>query len=266
MSTLMETEQIKETVAQEQPATEVQEQEHLISEEQVQDLHRVEVSGRAYCVVKRTMDAILSALALTVLLLPMAVIALIIYINDPGKVIFAQNRVGKGGKLFRIYKFRTMWLTAPKYMATSDVEDPRKYLTPLGRVLRRWSLDELPQLFNVFKGDMSLVGPRPLIPNEEEIHTMRERFGVYSVRPGVTGLAQINGRDMVTPAEKVHWDVRYLEHFGPVLDLKILFATVPKIFGHEGVVEGYGSHGEFKCGDTLHPETETESVRVGTNG
>lgn len=93
---------------------------------------------------------------------------------------------------------------------------------------------------------MSLVGPRPLIQNEEDIHIMRDRFGVYSVRPGVTGLAQINGRDLVSPAEKVHWDVRYVEHLGFWLDVKILFATVPKIFGGEGVVEGYGNDGWSK--------------------
>lgn len=216
-----------------------------ITEEQVADLRRIDVSGRGYCIFKRAVDIVLSALALLVLALPMAVIALIIYIKDPGTIFFTQQRVGLGGKLFKIYKFRTMQMNTPKYMATSDVGDPKQYLTPLGRVLRKWSLDELPQLINVFKGDMSLVGPRPLIPNEEEIHAMRDRFGVYTVRPGVTGLAQINGRDTVTPAEKVRWDVCYLEHFGLLLDLKILLATVPKVFGQEGVVEGYGSHGEY---------------------
>ena len=240
MPTLLQTEQEKETV--------VQSENQLIAENQVADLQRVDVTGRAYCVVKRIVDVVVSALALLVLLVPMAVIALLIRVTDPGKVIFSQKRVGQNGKLFRIYKFRTMRVNAPKYMATSDVDDPKKYLTSLGRVLRKWSLDELPQLVNVLKGDMSLVGPRPLIPNEEEIHTMRERFGVYSVRPGVTGLAQINGRDTISPAEKVRWDVRYVENFGPVLDLKILVATVPKVFGREGVVEGYGNHGEFEKG------------------
>lgn len=221
-------------------------QEQQITETQVQDLHRIDVSGRAYCGIKRALDVILSAMALLVLALPMVVIALIIYIKDPGTIFFTQQRVGLRGKHFKIYKFRTMQMNAPKYMATSDVNDPKQYLTPLGRVLRKWSLDELPQLINVFKGDMSLVGPRPLIPNEEEIHRMRKRFGVYTVRPGVTGLAQINGRDLVSPSEKVHWDVCYLEHFGFLLDLKILLATVPKVFGQEGVVEGYGCHGEYQ--------------------
>ena len=217
---------------------------HLITEDQVQDLQRVDVPGRFCCGVKRVLDFILSALGLAVLLVPLAITALVVYIDDPGNVFFCQKRVGRNGKLFKLYKFRTMKRDTPKYMATMDVDDPDKYITRVGRVLRKLSLDEIPQLINVLKGDMSLVGPRPLIPNEEEIHAMRERFGVYAVRPGVTGLAQINGRDTVSPAEKVRWDVRYVEHFGFWLDVKILFATVPKIFGGEGVVEGCGSHGE----------------------
>lgn len=230
----------------------------LITEEQVRDLHRVEMPGKRYHFFKRTVDIVLSAMALIALIVPMLVIALLIAIFDPGKIFFTQKRVGKDGKLFNIYKFRTMRMDAFKYMATSDVDDPRKYLTPLGRNLRKCSLDELPQLINVLRGDMSLVGPRPLIPNEEDIHIMRERFGVYSVRPGITGLAQINGRDTISPAEKVRWDVRYVENFGPVLDMKILFATVPKVFGREGIVEGYGSHGEFK-------ENKTTEAGVGNN-
>lgn len=216
-------------------------QHNLITEEQVQDLQRVNVSGGFYCGAKRVLDFILSALGLTVLLVPLALTALVVYIDDPGNIFFCQKRVGRNGKLFRLYKFRTMRMETPKYMATSDVDDPNKYITRVGHVLRKLSLDEIPQLFNVLKGDMSLVGPRPLIPNEEEIHTMRHRFGVYSVRPGVTGLAQINGRDLVSPADKVRWDVRYVKNFGFGIDVKILFATVPKVFGSEGVVEGYDS-------------------------
>lgn len=228
--------------------TELKTQE-MITEEQVKDLQPVQITDKAYCAFKRAADIVLSALALAVLLIPMAVIALLISIFDPGKIFFTQKRVGRNGKLFKIYKFRTMRMNAPKYMATSEVDDPKRFLTPLGKILRKWSLDELPQLFNVLKGDMSLVGPRPLIPNEEEIHTLRHRFGVYAVRPGITGLAQVNGRDLVSPGEKVRWDVQYLKDFGLLLDLKILFATVPKVFGREGIVEGYGSHGEYESAE-----------------
>lgn len=211
----------------------------LITEEQVKDLHRVNASGKKYMFIKRGLDIVLSAVGLLLLALPLAVVALVVYIDDPGKVIFSQKRVGKNGKIFRLYKFRTMRLNTPKYMATMDVDDPDKYITRVGRGLRRLSLDELPQLWNVLKGDMSIVGPRPLIPQETEIHQMRDRFGVYTVRPGVTGLAQINGRDLCTPSDKVHWDAYYVEDISFLLDAKILLATVPKIFGAEGVVEGY---------------------------
>lgn len=211
----------------------------LITEDQVQDLQPVDASGKVYMVIKRILDVLLSGMGLLVLALPLAVVALIVYLDDPGCVIFSQRRVGKQGKEFRLYKFRTMRLNTPKYMATMEVEDPDQYITRVGHVLRKLSIDELPQLWNVLKGDMSLVGPRPLIPQEEEIHQMRERFGVYTVRPGVTGLAQINGRDLVDPADKVRWDVRYVENISFWLDVKIAFATIPKIFGGEGVVEGY---------------------------
>lgn len=213
----------------------------LIAEETVQDLKRVYIHKRVYCKCKRLMDLLLSAVGLLVLLIPFTVIAAIIYADDPGPVIFSQYRIGRQGRRFKLYKFRTMKLDTPKYLSTMEVDDPDKYITRVGHGLRKYSLDELPQLVNVLKGDMSLVGPRPLIADEYEIHAMRTRFGVYSVRPGVTGLAQIHGRDLVSPADKVRWDVKYLQDFGLWEDLKILVATVPKVFGMEGVVEGYDS-------------------------
>ena len=208
----------------------------LISEETVDDLKRVYINKRVYCKFKRLMDTVLAAAGMIVLLIPLALIAVIIYIDDPGPVIFSQYRIGRQGKRFKVYKFRTMKQNTPKYLSTMEVENPNKYITRVGRILRKMSLDELPQLINVVKGDMSLVGPRPLISDEYEIHAMRMRFGVYSIRPGVTGLAQINGRDLVSPADKVRWDVRYLQDFGFWLDLKILIGTIPKIFDGEGVV------------------------------
>lgn len=211
----------------------------LITEADVQDLEFVDVRGRAYSIFKRAMDILLSLLAMLICALPILVISLIVYVNDPGPVIFSQYRVGKGGKRFKVYKFRTMVLNTPKYLSTKDVKNPKQYITKVGRILRKTSLDELPQLWNVFKGDMSLVGPRPLISDEIDIHQMRSRFGVYNVRPGITGLAQINGRDTLDAVEKVHWDVRYLEYYGLKMDLKILSATIPQVFGGRGVVEGY---------------------------
>ena len=210
----------------------------LIAEDLVQDLKRVYITKRGYCKFKRLMDMILALLGMIVLLIPCVVIGAIIYVDDPGPVLFTQYRVGRLGKRFKLFKFRTMKRDTPKYLSTSEVSSPDTYITRVGYFLRKYSLDELPQLINVFKGDMSLVGPRPLIADEYEIHAMRMRFGVYSIRPGVTGLAQIHGRDLVSPAEKVRWDVRYLQSFGLWGDFKILLATIPKIFGGEGVVEG----------------------------
>lgn len=214
-------------------------EETKICEEDVADLKYIEVPGLGYRIVKRAVDLLFSLVGLIVLFVPMLIISAAIYIDNPGKTIFRQYRVGRDGKRFKLYKFRTMKESTPKYLSTSEVEDPKQYLTKLGRFLRKTSLDEIPQLINVLRGDMSLVGPRPLISDEYEIHQMRMRFGVYNVRPGVTGLAQVNGRDTVTPADKVRWDVKYVENFGFKMDMKILLTTVPNVLTRRGVVEGY---------------------------
>ena len=207
----------------------------LITEESVEDLHRVDVTNGSYLAIKRLLDIVFSVLGLMVLIVPILIVAAVVYLDDPGDVIFSQNRVGRHGRKFKLYKFRTMKMETPKYMSTMELKDPDQYITRCGRFLRKTSLDEIPQLINVLKGDMSLVGPRPLISDEYEIHAMRMRFGVYSLRPGLTGLAQINGRDLVSPEEKVRWDVRYLENCGLWMDFKILLSTVPKVFRCVGI-------------------------------
>lgn len=215
------------------------EQRHcLIPEETVRDLAYVEIPDPFYSKVKRILDIFLSLFALAVLLLPMGILAFVIYLDDPGAIFFSQSRIGLHGKGFQLYKFRTMRRQTPQYRATGELDDPSRYITRIGRFLRRSSLDELPQLFNVLKGDMSLVGPRPLIAQEYEMHAMRMRFGVYNVRPGLTGLAQINGRDRVDAAAKIHWDVRYLKEFGFRTDCKVLLATIPCVLKQDGFNEG----------------------------
>lgn len=209
-----------------------------IPEDCVRDLSYVDVSDRVYGKVKRALDIVLSLIALLLLLLPMGIVALVVYLDDPGAVFFSQERVGVQGRLFRLYKFRTMRRQTPRYRASCELDDPGLYITGIGRFLRRTSLDELPQLFNVLKGDMSLVGPRPLIAEEREIHAMRMRFGVYALRPGLTGLAQINGRDRLDAGEKIRWDVKYLEDFGFATDWRILLATIPCVLKQEGYREG----------------------------
>lgn len=203
--------------------------------EPVKRLHK---TGIQYAPVKRALDIAVAAVALVLLLLPMVLIGLAIYLDDPGSVIFAQYRIGRWGKRFLVYKFRTMRRNAPEYVATADFQNPEMYITRVGHFLRKTSLDELPQLLNVLLGDMSLVGPRPLIPQEQAVHQMREQFGVYSIRPGITGLAQINGRDMLSPDEKVAYDVAYLNHFGLWQDISIFMATLPGVFTGEGILEG----------------------------
>lgn len=212
----------------------------LIHSEDVSDLHYVDISKNRYRYVKRLLDVVISAIAIVVLLIPSLVLMVAIYIDDPGDVIFRQYRVGEDGKRFRFYKFRSMRMDTPKYLSTSDVDDPDKYITRIGKFLRKSSIDELPQLLNVLKGDMSIIGPRPLISDEVEIHEMRKKFGVYSVRPGISGWAQVRGRDTVSPTDKVRLDVQYLENFGLRMDMKILIDTIPRALAGKGVAEGFG--------------------------
>lgn len=222
---------------------------NLVDENDVSDLEFVSVTKRHYLIGKRIMDIMLALVALFIIAIPMLIIFLIVYIDDSGNVIFTQYRVGMGGRRFKLYKLRTMRRDTSKYMSTSEVDDPNRYITRMGRILRRLSIDELPQLFNVVKGDMSIVGPRPLISDEHEIHDLRMKFGVYRIRPGLTGLAQIHGRDMVTPADKVRWDVRYLERFGFWTDVKIVLSTIPKLIGGNGFAEGFKHSTDEKGGN-----------------
>lgn len=215
----------------------------LIGDNELADLTKAKAPS-GYHMLKRALDVIVSAVALAVLAVPCLLVAAAIYIDDPGRILFKQYRIGVGGKRFKLYKFRSMRTSTPKYLATMDVNDPDAYLTRVGRLMRKLSIDELPQLINVLRGDMSIIGPRPLIADEYEIHQERMRLGVYAVRPGITGLAQINGRDIVSPGDKVRWDVKYVQQFSLTEDIKILFLTVLKVFKREGVVEGYNANRE----------------------
>lgn len=187
--------------------------------------------------MKRLFDIIFSIVAIVILALPMAVIAIIILATDGRPVVFRQERVGLGNKTFRIRKFRSMKV-GTKNVATKDLKNSDDCITPIGKVLRKTSLDELPQLINILEGTMSFVGPRPLIPQEEHIRKMRAERNVYSVRPGVTGLAQVNGRDLVTEEQKVNWDAEYVQNRSMLLDIKIMFKTVAVVLRGEGFAEG----------------------------
>lgn len=185
---------------------------------------------RRYLTVKRGLDALASLVLLALLAVPMLLVALAQKLTAPAEpVLFCQKRVGRGGKLFTMLKFRTM-------PAAETGKGPES-ATRLGRFLRSSSIDELPQLFLVLTGKMSLVGPRPLIPQEESVHALRRAAGVYQLRPGITGWAQINGRDLVSDEAKAAFDREYLERVSFGLDWKICWSTVGKVIGREGVLD-----------------------------
>ena len=187
---------------------------------------------------KRFFDIILSLLAIIVLALPMLVIAIAVKCDSKGPAIFVQDRIGRNGKLFKFYKFRSMTMDAPKDLATRKIHS-ESYITKLGAFLRKTSLDELPQLFCILKGDMSIIGPRPVVASETELLEYRKQAGVEKVRPGLTGWAQVNGRDQLTDMKlKAAYDAEYAEHITLWKDIKILFMTVGTVFTEAGIVEG----------------------------
>ena len=189
--------------------------------------------------VKRILDVILSAVLLFFLLLPLGLICLMIVLDSPGGVLFCQRRIGQGGREFVCYKLRTMYRDTPRDCPTSSFLDADRYVTRVGRFLRRTSLDELPQLWNVLRGEMSLVGPRPLIPAEGEIHRLRQRCQVYRVKPGMTGLSQVRGRDRLSDREKARLDSRYVHTVSLSADCKILWQTVWQAWRGEDVFHFY---------------------------
>ena len=191
-----------------------------------------------YPFVKRGADVVLSLLALICLSPVYLLVALAVKLTSPGPVLFRQKRVGRGGRLFTIYKFRTMRTDTPRDTATHLLQDPSRYITRVGVFLRRSSLDELPQFFNVLKGDMSIVGPRPALYNQDDLIAAREKAGVDAVRPGITGLAQINGRDELPIPVKVRYDREYVENLSLKMDARCFFGTIWSVLRAEGVREG----------------------------
>ena len=190
---------------------------------------------RSYTLLKRGLDISLSVGLLAALGIPMLLLWGAVRLDSRGAGIFRQVRIGRNGRPFVCYKFRTMYEYAPHSCPSSKLSEPQEYVTPIGRILRRTSLDELPQLFNVLKGDMSLVGPRPLIIEEGDIHLQRRAMGVYELRPGITGLSQVSGRNAISDELKARLDRRYLEEFGLMQDVRILSRTVGRVISGDGV-------------------------------
>nr|WP_278678987.1 sugar transferase [Clostridium paraputrificum] len=187
--------------------------------------------------MKRTFDFIISLLAIICLSPIIIIVSLIIKFTSDGPILFKQRRIGKDNKEFNIYKFRTMRVDTPN-IATHLLENPEQYITVIGKFMRKTSLDELPQLFNILKGEMSIVGPRPALYNQLDLRDMRTEVGVHKLVPGLTGWAQINGRDEIPLDIKVGLDKEYLDKKSFWFDIKIIFLTAIKVVKTDGVQEG----------------------------
>lgn len=191
-----------------------------------------------YRCIKRVIDIVLSGLGIVILSPVLLILCVAIKLDSKGPILFTQKRVGIHKTYFQIYKFRTMRIDTPKDMPTHLLTNPEKYITKVGRFLRKTSLDELPQIFNIFKGDMSIVGPRPALWNQDDLVAERDRYGANDVPPGLTGWAQINGRDELEIPVKAKLDGEYVEKFGFGMDVKCFFGTFLSVLRQEGVVEG----------------------------
>lgn len=187
---------------------------------------------------KRLLDIVLSLCGIIILLPVFLIIAVAIVIDDPGPIFFKQKRVGKNKKLFNIWKFRSMKMSTPQDTPTHMLKNPRQYITRVGKFLRKTSLDELPQIFNIFIGQMSIIGPRPALWNQVDLVAERDKYGANDVRPGLSGWAQINGRDELEIPVKAKLDGAYVANISVSMDWKCFWGTVVKVLKHDGVVEG----------------------------
>mgnify|MGYP000899499001 FL=1 len=187
---------------------------------------------------KRIEDVSIALAALVILGLPMLLVAAAIRLTSKGPALFRQKRFGKDKQLFTVYKFRTMSTKAPKNMPTNSFTNADSYITPLGGVLRKLSIDELPQLLNVIKGEMSIVGPRPVIKTEKKLINLRQKYQANSVKPGITGWAQVNGRDDLDDQRKAEMDGEYVQQLSFLTDVKIMIKTIGAVLMMSGHTEG----------------------------
>ena len=188
--------------------------------------------------VKRVLDLVFLVVSAPLWIPLMLILIIAVRLTSAGPVFFTQTRVGKGCRHFTIYKFRSMRIDAPKDMPTHLLENPDSFITPVGRFLRRSSLDELPQIINIIKGDITIVGPRPALWNQDDLIEARTKYGVNDITPGLTGWAQINGRDELPIEVKAKYDGEYLQRIGILMDCQCFFMTIFKVFKSEGVKEG----------------------------
>ena len=188
--------------------------------------------------LKRALDLLLSGIGLLLAGIPMLIVAAVIKAEDPGPAVFRQKRVGIHKTYFTLYKFRSMKMSTPHDVPTHQLENPEQYLLKSGKFIRKYSIDELPQLLNIFRGDMSIIGPRPALWNQDDLIAERDRYGANDVKPGLTGWAQINGRDELEILVKAKLDGDYAKNISFLFDCRCFFGTFFKVLRHEGVVEG----------------------------
>ena len=191
-----------------------------------------------YDFFKRIFDIFCSLLAIIILFLPMLIVGIAIKIDSKGPVFFKQDRIGKNKKIFKILKFRSMYTDTDPNAPTHQLGNANSHITKVGKFIRKTSIDELPQLFNIFVGQMSFVGPRPALWNQDDLVAERDKYHANEVKPGLTGLAQISGRDELEIPVKAKFDGEYIEKRGFFYDIGLLFKTAFSVFKHEGVVEG----------------------------
>lgn len=191
-----------------------------------------------YSILKRLGDISISLIAITLFCPVFILIAIAIKLDSEGPVIFKQKRFGIHKKTFYVFKFRTMKVESPKYVATRDLQNPEQWITRVGAFLRKTSLDELPQLCNILVGDMSIVGPRPVVVSERGVIEAREKYGANDVLPGLTGWAQINGRDNLSTDIKAKLDGYYVKNRSLIMDIKCIVRTIPYVLKRKGIVEG----------------------------
>lgn len=191
-----------------------------------------------YKYLKRSLDVLLSIMGIVILCPVFLIIIIAIKWDSKGPIFFKQKRIGKGKKYFNILKFRTMYIDTPKDMPTHLLKNPERYITKVGKILRKTSLDELPQIFNILKGDMAIIGPRPALWNQYDLIEARDNGGSNDIRPGLTGWAQIHGRDELPISKKAELDNYYTKHMNLVLDIRCFCGTIKSVFCQEGIVEG----------------------------
>lgn len=187
-----------------------------------------------YQINKRILDLTLSIIALLIFIIPFIIIFFLIKFSSKGDIIHWSKRIGKNNKIFKMPKFRTMRYDTPS-VATHLLDKPDKWITPIGKILRKYSLDEVPQIWSVILGEMSIVGPRPALFNQNDLISLRKKYNIHTLVPGLTGLAQIRGRDVLSIEDKVKIDKEYLEKSGLLMDIKIILFTFKKVFVSENV-------------------------------